>query len=300
MQEKDLEQLKKEYLEMPIPRELDFRVKKALQDSGVKYSQKNNRFKGTKVIAASVLVLLTILAIGVNTSPGFAQSMAKVPIVGHIIKIITLREYSVDEEDYMADIKVPAISGLENKTLENSLNEKYLAENKELYEQFMADVGDLSQKGEAHLGVSSGYEIKTENDRIFSIGRYVVTVAGSSDTQIKYDTIDKKKQVSITLPSLFKDDRYIDVISQSIIKQMREEMKSDSAKVYWIDDQVEPGFVDPFQRISKEQSFYINQDSKLVISFDKYEIAPGCMGNPEFIIPSQVISDVLVGIEYIK
>jgi len=32
---------------------------------------------------------------------------------------------------------VPAIEGLENKELQNSLNEKYLAENKKLYEEFM-------------------------------------------------------------------------------------------------------------------------------------------------------------------
>ncbi|MFB8736384.1 hypothetical protein ACEQPO_30285 [Bacillus sp. SL00103] len=37
-----------------------------------------------------------------------------------------------------------------------------------------------------------------------------------------YDTIDKKNHVLITLPSLFKDDRYIDVISENIKEQNEE------------------------------------------------------------------------------
>lgn len=55
-----------------------------------------------------------------------------------------------------------------------------------------------------------------------------------------------------------------------------------------------------FQSIAKDQSFYINNDGKLVISFDKYEVSPGYMGVVEFIIPTPVITDALVSNAYIK
>jgi hypothetical protein len=55
-----------------------------------------------------------------------------------------------------------------------------------------------------------------------------------------------------------------------------------------------------FDSIAKDQSFYINNEGKLVISFDKYEVAPGYMGVVEFIIPSNVIADALVSNVYIK
>lgn len=299
MKDKNLDELKKKYLETPIPSQLDFVVKKALQESRVT-TMKKNRLNRARITAASIAAALVILIVGVNTSPAFAQNLSKVPVVGSIVRVITLREYKVNEGQYMADIKVPEIQGMENKALENSLNEKYLAENKELYQQFMAEMKAMEEKGSGHKGVSSSYEVKTDNDTIFSVCRSILTIEGSSNTELKYDTIDKKKQVLISLPSLFKDDSYVDVISKNIISQMREEMKSDEGKIYWLDDQVEDVPIEPFEQISKDQNFYINTEGKLVISFNKYDVAPGYMGTPEFVILTEVISDLLVGDEYIR
>ncbi|WP_338148633.1 RsiV family protein [Brevibacillus humidisoli] len=185
--------------------------------------------------------------------------------------------------------------------MESSLNEKYLAEGKRLYEEFMTDMADLQKNGiEAHLGVESGYVVKTDTEQILSVGRYVVNTVGSSSTTFQYDTIDKKNQVLITLPSLFKDDRYIAVISENIKEQMRDQMEADPEKIYWVSvlGQEEPFTV--FEAIAKDQSFYINSDNKLVISFDKYEVAPGYMGVVEFVIPTEVLSDLLVSDTYVK
>lgn len=300
MKDKNLEQLKKEYLEIPIPRELDFVIKKALKESGKKMNKKNNRFKGLKVAVASLVASLALFFIGVNTSPVFAQTMLKVPIVGSLVEVITFREYTFDEDTFNANIKVPAISGLENKKLENSLNEKYLQENEKLYEEFIADIEDLKQNGGGHLGVDSGYIVKTDTDKILSIGRYVVNIVASSSTTIKYDTIDKEKEVLLTLPSLFKDDSYIDVISENIKSQMLEQNQADENKIYWVKGIEEELSFETFEKIGAEQNFYINPDGKLVISFDKYEVAPGYMGVVEFVIPTEVIANLLVGNDYIN
>lgn len=203
--------------------------------------------------------------------------------------MLTFREYDVNDDQYNANIKVSSIKGLENKTLENSLNEKYLAENKKLYEGFIADMESLKKNGGGNLGVESGYTVKTDTDRILSIGRYVVNTVGSSSTTMKYDTIDKKNEILITLPSLFKDDKYIDVISENIKEQMIEENRADKKKFYWVEGIEQNGTVELFNKILSEQNFYINPEGKLVISFDKYEVAPGYMGIVEFIIPTEAI-----------
>ena len=44
-----------------------------------------------------------------------------------------------------------------------------------------------------------------------------------------------------------------------------------------------------FNEISETQNFYFNEAGELVIAFDEYEIAPGYMGCPEFVIPKSVI-----------
>jgi hypothetical protein len=119
---------------------------------------------------------------------------------------------------------------------------------------------------------------------------------GSSSTTFRYDTVDKQNQILITLPSLFKDDRYIGVISENIKTQMRQQMKENAKKAYW----VEEGDISPFVKIKANQSFYISSNNKLIISFDKYEVAPGYMGVIEFEIPTEELSEVLVSDEYIK
>lgn len=301
MKNKGLEQLKKEYSDIPIPSELDFVVKKAFKKNGVNINERSNRFKSISILAASIAIAIVLLTVGVNTSPIFAETLSKVPIVGNIIKVLTFKVYTVDEANFQASIKVPEIQGLENKDLQNSLNQKYLEENKKLYEEFMKDIEDVKALGDGHMGVDTGYQIKTDNDLILSIGRYFVNTAGSSSTTFQYDTIDKQKQILITLPSLFKDESYIEIISQNIKEQMLHRIQTEEGNIYW----VEGGNSDIpasefFKTIAKDQSFYITDSGKLMISFNKYDVSPGYMGTPEFEIPTEVISAILAGNDYIK
>ena len=46
-------------------------------------------------------------------------------------------------------------------------------------------------------------------------------------------------------------------------------------------------------RSGRIRTFYINSDGKLVIAFDEAEVAPASMGCPEFVIPTEVIQDML-------
>jgi hypothetical protein len=222
--------------------------------------------------------------------------MSEVPVVGKLVKVLMIKEYKINQDTYNADIKTPAVEGLENHELQNALNDKYITANEKLYEEFRKEIEELKAAGGGHLGVNSGYVIKTDTDRILSIGRYVVNTVGSSSTTFRYDTVDKQNQILITLPSLFKDDSYIGVISENIKAQMRQQIKADAQKAYW----VEEGDISPFEKIKADQSFYVSSNNKLVISFDKYEVAPGYMGVVEFEIPTEKLSEFLVSNEYIK
>lgn len=302
MYNEDLEQLKKEYMNTPIPSELGFVVEKSFKGRGLGVVKKNNRFKKITLVAASIAAAMLLFTVGVNTSPVFAETMSRMPVVNSIVKVLTFREFTMDEESFKASLKVPAIEGLANKDLQNSLNEKYLEQNKELYEQFVKDTEDLKASGGGHMGIDSGYQVKTDNGKILSIGRYVVNTAGSSNTTFQYDTIDKQRQILITLPSLFKDDRYIAIISKNIKDQMLQQIKADEGKIYWVEGGNSEGIPSSefFKAIGNEQSFYITDSGKLVICFNKYEVSPGYMGTPEFEIPTEVIADILVSDEYIK
>jgi len=216
--DKKLKELKKHYDEVPIPKELDFVVENALKQGKKK---KRNRAPQWLLGSAAAAMLFTA---GLNVSPAMARSLADIPVVGSIIKVLTWTEYEVAEDTYDAKIKVPSIENLDNTELANTLNEKYRSEGKALYDDFIAEVGDIKANGGGHYGIDSGYDIKTDNDQILSIGRYIVNTVGSSSTVMHYDTIDKQNEILITLPMLFKDNSYIQVGSDNIKEQIREQI----------------------------------------------------------------------------
>lgn len=289
-----LNETKKQYDDIEIPTELKQVVSKSIQNAKREQSRKMPSFKkfGIGFVAAAAIFIASV-----NMNPALAQSLSTVPILGSIVQVISIQEITIDEDTYNADLKVPNVTGLTNKELENSLNEKYIAENKELYESFQKEMEALKEVGGGHLGVVSTYEVVTDTDEILSISRYKANIVGSSSTTMRTDTIDKKNEVLITLPSLFKDDQgYIETISTYIKGEMTKQMAEDEMNMYWIASEEEIGF----ESIRPDQTFSITADHKLTISFDKYEVAPGYMGVITFEIPTDVIKDELISDYYIK
>lgn len=285
-----IQTMKDNYMDVNIPEGLELHIKRSIKMSRIKH-QKNNIIKSIVGIAA-VLMLFTA---SVNINQSFAMAMSEIPVIGSIVKVLSFRFDVIETSNVHANIEAPVITGLENEVLEAALNAKYYEENKALYDAFKEEMKAIEDQG-GHLGVDSGYEVKTDTDRILSIGRYYVNTVASSSTTITYDTIDKIDGIMITLPSLFIDESYIERISSYLIEHMKEEMKKDPDKVYWV---TEDDFA-PFTTIDANQAFYITADEKLVISLDKYVAAPGYMGVVEFEIPTEVISDLLVSDIYIK
>ena len=289
-----MNKFRNEYENIEIPDELEFLVRTTIKEQEKKMKRKNIINKS--VIAAAVAGVVFVGSI--NLSSEISYALSEVPVLGSIVRVLTFKTFELKDNNFDAELKTPAIEGLDSN-LEAMLNEKYLDENQKLYDDFMKEIDEMKKADmdEAHMGIASGYEVKTDTDKLLVIGRYVVNTAGSSSTTIKYDTIDKQNKLLITLPSLFKDEAYIDIISENIKAQMKEQMK-DESNAYWLEDDMMGD--ENFSKIDKNQSFYITKDNQLVIAFDKYEVAPGYMGNPEFIIPSELLKDVLVSDEYIK
>ncbi|MET3508323.1 DUF3298 and DUF4163 domain-containing protein [Halalkalibacter oceani] len=284
---------KKEYNNIAIPSELDHVVEKALRTSPAQRPR-------ARWLAATAAAFF-IFAAGLNISPAFAKALTDVPFIGKVVEVLTFKEYHIEEGGYQADIKVPEINNLADPSLAETLNQQYVKEGQALYEAFMAEMERAEAFGEdGLLKVDSGYEVKTETEQILSLGRYVEETVGSSMTTIQYDTIDKKNQVIVTLPSLFKDNSYIDTISENIKSQMTQQMNEDSSISYFVESADDPTGTEGFSTIAAEQSFYINEENKLVISFNEYEVAPGYMGVVEFVIPTDVLQDCLVSNEYVK
>lgn len=288
--DKKLSKLKKEYENVAIPEELDEVVEQALKRNPKK------RFKARwlGVTAAAAVMAFTIT---VNTNMTLAKNISQIPILGSIVEVLTISKIEDHQGNHQATIEIPKISGESEEIA--ALNAQYAEEGRELYEQYLQFSAEMDEEG--HYGVDSGYVVLTDNEQLLSFGRYVVEIVGSSSTVMKYTTIDKNEQIAITLPSLFKDDRYIETLSTYIADEMRREMaESNGDKSYWVKTETSEDIFDNFETIKADQNFYITDEGKLVIAFDKYEVAPGYMGLVEFEIPTELIEGQLVSNQYVK
>lgn len=280
-----IEKLKSNYIDIEIPSRLDEVVNDALNIKKQSNS-KESKYKWITIAASAVLVLLVI-----NFNPEIANALEQIPIIGEVIKVINFKNYKFEKDGFDISIEVPKIQGLKNKDLEYKMNKEFEEEGKKLYDEYISEMKELEKLGvEGRDLIKSWYEVKTDNDDILSIIVYNHYAQGSSNTTIKSYNIDKKNNSALTLEGMFKDDSYISVISENIKTQMRERMKADSGQVYWIDQK--EGFLE-FEKIDKNQSFYINSKGEIVICFNKYDVAPGSQGLVEFAIPKDITDKLM-------
>lgn len=233
-------------------------------------------------IAAVFLVVVVL----VNVNKNVAYAMQDIPIIGNLIKVVTVNKKDVANEYHYEDINVPQIESQEG--LEESID--YInADIKELtdavIEQFEKDAEALP---DSHFGLSIDYETVTNNENWFTLKLILHYAAGSTSTDYQFYHIDKKAGRIVKLSDLFNDEYdYVTDISNEIIRQMNDHMDKDSSKSYWVKREGKENFYE-FENIDPEQNFYFSDNGNIVIVFEKYEVAPGYMGSCEFEIPKEI------------
>lgn len=278
-----IDKLKESYNNIKIPARLNDVVNDAI-------NKKSNHKIPTKWLVTAASICAVVGAININ--PVFADNLEQIPVIGNLVKIVNFSNYQIKDNGYEASIKVPKIEGLDNKELEYKLNKEFEENGKKLYNQYLEEVKELKESNESgHKSAESWYEVKTDNDNILSLVIYEYEAEGSSNTTRRFYNIDKKNQTVLTLEGMFKNDDYINVISENIKQQMAEQMKRDKNKIYWLNDKEARN--SNFKSIKRDQGFYINKSGELVICFDKYEVGPGAMGLVEFTIPKDIIKPLM-------
>ena len=212
-----------------------------------------------------------------------------------VVRVLTIAGYRM-EEQALRRVDIAQITGLENKDLEDAINAELRADAQALVDQFERDVADLrAQFGDEetiHMTIETYYDIKCSNDEVFSLQIEYFWAAGGSNTYHKFYNINQKTGELITLDTLFDGESdYLAVITDYLIAQMKAETMEDGQSIYWVNDDLPES--DRFTGIEADHNFYINEAGRLVIAFDKYEVAPGAMGTPEFEIPTELIADML-------
>lgn len=271
------------------------------KESVLTKAKKRHRFSVfTKSVAAAAATFVFASVLALNVSPAFAKSVSEIPYLKEVVKVLTASRYEFSDGNMEAEIVTPKIEGLLDKELEDKLNNEFKENANAIILGFERDYKELKKEfGEGtdiHMGINYNYEVKTDDDDIYAIDIYLFTAAGSSSTKHSFYTIDKKTHSLLTLDGIFKDKSYVDVISEYIKKEMKR-LNETEGGYFWVDSEF-PEW--NFTKIKEDQNFYINSDGKLVICFDKYDVAAGAQGSPEFVIPTEVISNILKPVTFIK
>lgn len=276
---KIIEHLKKEYEKIDVKQEGVFIMKKSIEQA--KKENKNNKIKYVSV--ACIAGLATFIALP-NLSPNIAMAMSKIPVIGKIVDVVTINDYSDKDKNISVEAPV-AKDATNNEQLEelNATTDSYI---KMITEQFKKDFAEGDNKS---LDIT--YDVITDNEKLFSLKINGLEVNASGYMFSKIYNVDKNTGNILELKDIFKENSdYINIISEDIKRQMKEQMANDESKTYFLDADIPTG---NFEKINENQNFYFNQDNNLVICFDEYEVAPGSMGAVEFVIPTDVIKDIL-------
>ena len=202
--------------------------------------------------------------------------------------------YTVDEGNCRAEIDIAQITGLSNKELENTINQELRTDGEALVHQFEEDVAELRElDGDAHMGFETDFDVMASNENVFSLRVMYHSMSGSSNTWYKFYNVNQKTGELITLDSLFlKGSDYLGTINTYLIGEMKSNTEADGKSIYAVNPEDE-AYGWAFTGIESDHNFYINGRGHLVIAFDKYEVAAGYVGTPEFEIPTDIISDLL-------
>ena len=146
--------------------------------------------------------------------------------------------------------------------------------------------GDVTVQGKTHLKgnvkiegwleaknikVNVDYEVKCETEDTLSLVLTGYEDWNASTAVTEYYNINLKDNSEITLEDLLGPD-YINIANESIKAQIA----SDSSGLYFDEE------MGGFTTITPETNFYINEAGNPIIVFQKYEIAAGAAGMPEF------------------
>lgn len=278
-----LEEMKEQYDQISVPKELTIRIQKEIQKSRKRQGRFKKLIPTMEAAAAAVCILFTA---ALNTSPAFAKEAAQLPVIGGLAQILTFRSYETQKDDIAVSVEIPTIEMIARDTgiTADEINQEIFARcsqyadaavlrAEEYRTAFLETGGTLEEWAEHKIKITVSYEIKQQNNDYLSFAVRGTENWTNAHNELKYYNLDLNTGKIVTLKEMLGDD-YRKLVNESIREQIAQRQKE--GEVFFTAE--EGGFTE----ISEDAKFYINEKNRPVIVFDKYEIAPGSSGEIEF------------------
>lgn len=229
-----------------------------------------------KWIAFAAVLSVFLLIFMPNINVTYAQTLESVPIIGDIVKIFTIHKDIYEDGKHELQAEIPMVDDDKNQEEATLMNKDIEQLSTAVIQKFYEEI-ELSKNGYGSIYLD--YEVIMNNASWFSLKLNVNEIVGSSDSYAKIYHIDRINGRYVQLKDLLNEDE-MKKIEAYILKTMQSQMEQDKKIEYVIENDL--------KLITGESNFYFNENMDLVIVYNKYEIAPGYMGCPEFIIPKEI------------
>lgn len=303
---------KRTYEQIEIPKELEETVNRAVHSvdkrkSAARYRRRRmaHMVRNIGVAAAAVLLCMTV---GVNTNEVLAKELGQLPVIGSLVRVLTITSYHEEDGSHDITVNVPEIEvekpedtaaaeeaggtgGMSDADIEEAVNaqiqeivDTHVAQAKEKFAEykdaFFATGGTEEEWGDRTMDINVDYEVKYQEGSVLSLVLTTSEVWVAAQELRYYYNIDVAQNRELTLKDLLGED-YVNIANESIIRQMNERAAADENLVYWGVTENESS-IDGFVTVDENTDFYINADGNPVVCFGEYEVAPGFMGIQEF------------------
>lgn len=250
----------------PLPEEFSQRLEALCRELEVQPARKKRVFHPLRWTAGAAAALILLLP---NVSVSAQAAMEQIPVLGSIVRVVTLRNYFYDDGHSFASVSIPSVS--QGGPGGDAVNEAVQEYTDRLLTQFQQDIQDT---GEGYQGLDVSYEVTCDTDTWFTLRINALQVQASGHEMVRYYHIDNTTGEMVTLSDLFPQGTdYVTPLSQEVLRQM----------------EGEPDFFpEDFNAIDPQQSFYWDDEGDLTLVFDEAEVAPASRGVVEFHIPQEV------------
>ncbi len=287
--ERKIKEAAKIYESIEIPNELDGIIKNQIK----KYNSKRRMLEMLKKTIALTAAAAAAFVITINSSSAVAYALYEMPIIGNFARVITFREYKYVDDVQDVNVKVPVVKDTGNENLEAKINteiqqkmdaiiaeaEQKAAEYKKAFLETGGKEEDFVQRP-----IFADFEKKYSDENVLSFIINSVQVVGNSDSQTYFYNIDLKTGKSLKISDVL-GENYKQLADESIQKQIDEQNKENGDMPLYFNGE---NGVEGFSGINEDQTFFINENGEVVVKFAKYEIAPGYLGMPEFVVGKMI------------
>lgn len=189
-------------------------------------------------------------------------------------KLQLLKEKHYETEGTIVTVKIPHVVNVKEDKVKKVINKLITQAIDDFTNEFKEF--DKEPNTEHKLIADITFQNYYSDDKIISFSINATQIMADSYLQKKFYTVDLKTGEVYNIEHFLGSD-YQNIVKKSVQQQIAEN-KEKYPNLMYFDEAVNN------LKITNEQPFYINKDNQVVVVFNQFEIAPGYMSLPEFII----------------